>query len=324
MLATYISTEKRDKEVLRAHEEFFRAIAEGIDDFIAVRDLVGRRLYNSQSYGKLFGDPVALRHSDSFSDIHPDDRERIKELFNETIATGIGKQAEFRFVLPDGGIHMMESRGGLIRDEQGKPLLVLVVSHDITERKLAEEEMRSLAFYDALTLLPNRRLLNDRLTQAMAACKRGGYYGAFIFLDLDNFKPLNDLHGHAMGDALLIEVAQRISGCVREVDTVARFGGDEFVAILGHLDVDREKSAAEARRIAEKIGTALAEIYVLKSNGDHVDAAAVEHQCTSSLGVMLFAGSESSQADLIRSADMAMYQAKRNGRNQVCFAGSYG
>lgn len=324
LLATYISTEKRDKAVLSAHEEFFRAIAEGIDDFIAVLDLNGRRLYNSQSYGKLFGDPAALRHSDSFADIHPDDRERIKELFNETIATGIGKQAEFRFVVPDGGIHTMESRGGLIRDEQGKPLLVLVVSHDITERKLAEEEMRSLAFYDSLTLLPNRRLLNDRLTQAMAACKRGGYYGALIYLDLDNFKPLNDLHGHAMGDALLIEVAQRISGCVREVDTVARFGGDEFVAILSKLDVDREKSAAEARRIAEKIGAALAEIYVLKSNNGHVNAAAVEHQCTSSLGVMLFAGSESSQVDLIRSADMAMYQAKRSGRNQVCFAGSYG
>ncbi|MFA6970510.1 MAG: diguanylate cyclase [Gallionella sp.] len=319
LLATYISTEKRDKEVLRGHEEFFRTIAEGVDDFIAVLDLDGRRLYNSQSYGRIFGSPTGPSNSDCFANIHPDDRERIRELFNETIATGVGRQAEFRFVLPDGSLHMMESRGGLIRDNQGKPLLVLVVSHDITERKLADEKIRSLVFYDALTQLPNRRLLKDRMTQAMAACKRGGHYGAVMFIDLDNFKPLNDLHGHAMGDALLVEAAQRISRCVREVDTVARFGGDEFVVILGQLDAENEKSATEALRIAEKIGNALAEIYVLKS--DSGDAATVEHRCTSSMGVMLFTGHEFSQDNLLKAADMAMYQAKRNGRNQVCFAG---
>lgn len=318
LLAIFISTEKRDKEVLRGHEEFFRTIAEGVDEFIAVLGLDGRRLYNSPSYGRFFGDPTALRHSDCFADIHPDDRERIKELFNETIATGTGQLTEFRFVLPDGRIHLMESRGSLIRDNQGKPLLVLVVSHDVTERKLAEEKIRSLAFYDSLTQLPNRRLLIDRLNQAMGACKRGGYYGAVMFLDLDNFKSLNDVHGHAMGDGLLVEAARRISCCVREVDTVARFGGDEFVVILGQLDEDREKSVAEARCIAEKIGAALAEIYVLKSNS--VDATTIAHQCTSSMGVVLFADHETSQDDLLKSADMAMYQAKRNGRNQISFA----
>ena len=320
-LATFISTEKRDKEVLRSHEEFFRTIADGVGDFISVLDLNGRRLYNSQSYGRLFGDPAPLCNSDCFAEIHPDDRERIKGLFNETIATGNGRLAEFRFVLPDGHIHTMESRGGLIKDSQGKPLLVVVVSYDVTERRLAEEKIHSLAFYDTLTQLPNRRLLTDRLNQAMAACKRSGDYGAVMFLDLDNFKPLNDAHGHVLGDVLLMEVAQRISRCVREVDTVARFGGDEFVVILSKLNADREKSATEACRIAEKICAALAGVYALENKRDGVETAMVEHYCTSSIGVVLFADHESGQDELLRSADMAMYRAKRNGRNQVCFAG---
>jgi len=320
-LATFISTEKRDKDVLRSHEEFFRTIAEGVGDFISVLDLNGRRLYNSQSYGRLFGDPAQMRNTDCFADIHPDDRERIKELFNETIATGNGRLAEFRFVLPDGRIHTMESRGGLIRDSQGKPLLVVVVSYDVTERRMAEEKIHSLAFYDTLTQLPNRRLLTDRLNQAMAACKRSGDYGAVMFLDLDNFKPLNDAHGHVLGDVLLMETAQRISRCVREVDTVARFGGDEFVVVLSKLNADREKSAVEACRIAEKICAALAGVYALENKRDGVETAVVEHYCTTSIGVVLFADHEPGQDELLRSADMAMYRAKRNGRNQVCFAG---
>ena len=320
-LATFISTEKRDKDVLRSHEEFFRTIAEGVGDFISVLDLNGRRLYNSQSYGRLFGDPAQMRNTDCFADIHPDDRERIKELFNETIATGNGRLAEFRFVLPDGRIHTMESRGGLIRDSQGKPLLVVVVSYDVTERRMAEEKIHSLAFYDTLTQLPNRRLLTDRLNQAMAACKRSGDYGAVMFLDLDNFKPLNDAHGHVLGDVLLMETAQRISRCVREVDTVARFGGDEFVVVLSKLNADREKSATEACRIAEKICAALAGVYALENKRDGVETAVVEHYCTTSIGVVLFADHEPGQDELLRSADMAMYRAKRNGRNQVCFAG---
>jgi diguanylate cyclase (GGDEF)-like protein/PAS domain S-box-containing protein len=318
LLAIFISTEKRDKEVLRGHEEFFRTIAESVDDFVAVLDLDGQRLYSSQSYARLFGDPTALRDTDCFAEIHPDDRERIRALFDETIATGVGKQAEFRFVLPDGRIRTMESRGGLIRDKQGKPLLVLVVSHDITEHKQAEDRIRSLAFYDTLTLLPNRRLLDDRLGYAMTASRRSSCYGAVIFLDLDNFKPLNDTYGHVAGDALLVSVAQRITRCVREVDTVARFGGDEFVVVLGELDADKTKSAAEARRIAEKICAVLSEPYLLQL-GSGKDAETVEHHCSSSLGVVLFYNHQASQDELLKWADMAMYQAKRNGRKQICF-----
>ena len=116
-----------------------------------------------------------------------------------------------------------------------------------------EDQIRQLAFLDPLTRLPNRRMLDDRLSQAIAASKRSGRYAAVMALDLDNFKRINDAHGHAVGDLLLIEVARRITSCVREVDTVARIGGDEFVAMLCELDTDKTQSAWQAKRIAEKV-----------------------------------------------------------------------
>jgi len=134
----------REQAALREQEEFFRLIAENIGDFIAVLDLEGRRLYNSPSYRRFFDADKELRGSDSFAEIHPDDREHIKHLFRETVRTGIGQQAEYRFVLPDGGTRQMESHGGVIRDSQGRVLRVIVVSRDISERKLAEEAIRQL------------------------------------------------------------------------------------------------------------------------------------------------------------------------------------
>ncbi|MDP1996864.1 MAG: diguanylate cyclase [Gallionella sp.] len=193
------------------------------------------------------------------------------------------------------------------------------IDHDITKRKAAEEEINNLAFYDSLTQLPNRRLLNDRLGKIMAASKRSGRYGALMFLDLDNFKPLNDVHGHSVGDLLLVEVARRIARCVREVDTVARFGGDEFVVVLSELDEDRAESVSQTSIIAEKIRAALAEPYVLKIQPEGKAETTVEHHCTSSIGVMLFTDHEASAEDILKWADMAMYQAKEAGRNQIRF-----
>ena len=191
--------------------------------------------------------------------------------------------------------------------------------NDITERKRAEGQIHDLAFHDALTLLPNRRLLNDRLEQTMAASKRSGLYGALIFLDLDNFKPLNDTHGHVVGDLLLIEVAGRLKNCVREMDTVARFGGDEYVVILSELDVDKTASITQARIVAEKIRATLSTPYHLAiSRGGKADAT-VEHHCTASIGVALFINHETSQDDILKFADVAMYQAKDDGRNLIRF-----
>lgn len=197
----------------------------------------------------------------------------------------------------------------------------IAVKQDISERKQAEAQIYNLAFFDALTRLPNRRLLNDRLDQTMAASKRSGRYGALMFMDLDNFKPLNDVHGHEVGDLLLQEVARRINSCVREVDTVARFGGDEFVVVLRELDADMSASMAQAGIIAEKIRIILAEPYSLTIHASQDESIRniVEHHCTSSIGVVLFRNHEATSNNLIKWADLAMYQAKAAGRNLIRF-----
>ncbi len=206
-----------------------------------------------------------------------------------------------------------------VRGEAGEVTHYVATLNDITQRKMAEEQIRNLAYYDALTQLPNRRLLNDRLGQAMAASRRSGHYGALMFLDLDNFKPLNDKYGHGVGDLLLIEVARRIGSCVRDTDTVARFGGDEFVVMLSELDADKAESAAQAAIVAEKIRVTLAEPYTLTIQISAEATATVEHRCTSSIGVVLFISHEAGQENLLKWADMAMYQAKAAGRNQIRF-----
>lgn len=312
-----ISERKRVEAVLREQEEFFRLVAENSGDFIAVLDVDGRRLYNSPSYKHFFGDTRYLQGTDSFTEVHPDDKDRVKRVFFETVKTGIGQRIEFRFLLPDGAVRQMESRGGVIKDGDGRVFRVVVVSNDITERKQTEEQIHSLAFYDTLTRLPNRRMLSDRLRQAMATTRRSGRFGALMFLDLDNFKPINDAHGHAVGDLLLSEAAQRIAGCVREVDTVARFGGDEFVVLLHDLDVVKAESAAQASRVAEKIRARLTTPYVLPVRHAGETDALVTHQCTSSIGLVLFLNHQYSEEDLLRWADIAMYQAKDDGGNRI-------
>jgi diguanylate cyclase (GGDEF)-like protein/PAS domain S-box-containing protein len=195
----------------------------------------------------------------------------------------------------------------------------VAIKTDITERKELQEKVHQLAFHDALTQLPNRHLLNDRLRQSMAASKRSGLYGALMFLDLDNFKPLNDLHGHDVGDLLLIEVADRLKRCVREIDTVARFGGDEFVLILNELAAGEAESTQQAGQIAEKIRLTLAEPYLLTLAAQGRATGTVQHHCTASIGVALFVDHEDRLADIFKWADTAMYQAKAAGRNQVRF-----
>ncbi len=191
-----------------------------------------------------------------------------------------------------------------------------------------EEQVLQLAFYDPLTQLSNRRLLNDRLSQAMAATRRNGCHGALMFLDLDNFKPLNDAHGHAVGDLLLIETAARLKQCVREIDTVSRFGGDEFIVMLSNLSADAATAKAETLSIAEKIHTALAAPYLLSlpSKASTADVAAsnqvnqvIEHRCTASIGVVMFSSLDTHQDEILKSADTAMYQAKDAGRNLIRF-----
>jgi diguanylate cyclase (GGDEF)-like protein/PAS domain S-box-containing protein len=209
----------------------------------------------------------------------------------------------------------------VVRDEHGAACQFVALFSDISERKALEEQARKLAFYDSLTELPNRRLLDDRLAQAIASSKRSGCYCALMFLDLDNFKQLNDLHGHASGDLLLIEVAKRLTNCVREVDTVVRFGGDEFVVLLSQLDTDRGVSTEQAGAVAEKIRVSLAANYTLNIEQTGQGAFALEHRCSASIGVVVFASQNAAQADILKWADAAMYRAKDAGRNTIKFYG---
>ncbi|PKO92326.1 MAG: hypothetical protein CVU16_07030 [Betaproteobacteria bacterium HGW-Betaproteobacteria-10] len=316
-----ISALKNAEEALREQKEFFRLVAENIDGFIAVLDSQGRRIYNSPSYMRLLGERDTTG-SISFADVHPADRGRVEEAFCQTIATGVGQHLEYRFMTKNGDVCLMESHGSVVCDALGQVKYVVVLSRDITERQEAAEKIHHLAFHDLLTQLPNRLTLHDRLQHAMAASKRSGRYGALLFLDLDHFKPLNDAHGHEAGDRLLIEAAQRIVKCVREMDTVARFGGDEFVVMLGELDVDFSASLAQAELVAEKIRAALADPYFL----DTVTCAGltrrVEHRCTASIGVTLFLNHERSLEEVLKSADRAMYQSKAGGRDRVSYAAS--
>ncbi len=316
---TDITSRKMIENSLREQEEFFRFITENSEDFIAVLDLEGRRLYNNRSYAKLFGDIANLEGTDSFADIHPDDRERVRKAFKETIQTGIGQRSEFRFLLANGVIRHIESSGGLVKNNKNQPSFVVVVSHDITERKRNEDQIQNLAFFDQLTQLPNRRLFNDRIIQSMAASKRSGRFGAVIFLDLDNFKPINDEYGHSIGDLLLIEVANRLKSCVREADTVSRFGGDEFVVMVNELDTDKTKSTLQAEIVAEKVRLTLSEPYFITMKQAEKADTIIEHHCTASLGVSLFVEHKVSQDDIIRTADSAMYKAKEAGGNLIRF-----
>ena len=181
---------------------------------------------------------------------------------------------------------------------------------DITKNKQAEQDIEALAYYDPLTHLPNRRLMMDRIHHAMAASKRSKKKGALLFLDLDHFKTLNDTLGHVMGDILLQQVAIRLTSCIREDDTVSRFGGDEFVVLLEGLSVLPIEATTQAEDIANKILNYINQPFYLSS---HV------YTSSTSIGITLFNGHQSEVEELLKQADIAMYQAKNDGRNAICF-----
>lgn len=197
-----------------------------------------------------------------------------------------------------------------VKNADGDVTHYVCVLTDITARKQAEEEIRNLALYDFLTSLPNRRCLMERLQHALAASTRSGLRGALLFIDLDNFKDLNDTLGHNMGDLLLQQAAQRFSACVRECDTVARLGGDEFIVMLEGLDHDALAAGADARLVGEKILEQMQLPYVLDQ---------YQHVCTSSIGITLFLGQGEDVEALLKQTDLAMYQAKAAGRNTLRF-----
>ncbi|KQO16981.1 EAL domain-containing protein [Acidovorax sp. Leaf78] len=217
---------------------------------------------------------------------------------------------EMHRLTEDGNPVWVSISGEPIFDGEGRFTGYRGVARDITERKLAEAEIQRLAFYDELTALPNRRLLMDRLERAVTACAREGCHGALLFLDLDNFKGVNDTMGHEWGDRLLVQVGHRISACVRATDTVARLGGDEFVVVIQGLHAQADEAAAEAEAVAQKVLASLNQPYLVQGSEVH---------STPSIGIALFRDVELPVQELLKRADLAMYQAKAQGRNTMCF-----
>jgi diguanylate cyclase (GGDEF)-like protein/PAS domain S-box-containing protein len=319
-----VASDRAEAALRELQESEFRwkFAIEGSGDGVWDTNVQTNEAHYSKRWKEILGyaeDEILPTNEEWHSRIHMDDQERVDASMRAYLA---GKTdvytVEYRLRCKDGSYKWILGRGMLVsHDAAGKPLRMIGTHTDISARKLMETQIMELAFYDVLTKLPNRRLLTDRLRQEMVKSKRTNCYGALIFLDLDNFKPLNDTHGHMAGDLLLIEAARRLTVCVREADTLARIGGDEFVVLLTQLNQDAALATVQANKVAEKIRLALSAPYALRLGRD--DASTIRYSCTASLGVALFVGEQASQKDILKRADDAMYQAKKAGRNQVRF-----
>jgi diguanylate cyclase (GGDEF)-like protein/hemerythrin-like metal-binding protein/PAS domain S-box-containing protein len=295
------------------NERHFRFIAENSADVIWTMDLASRRLtYISPSIQALRGfTPDEMMRQTMADWMTPDSATRIESALNDAIRrwNGGDHQDTKRIIAieqphKDGHLLHTEVVTTLHANDQGELVSILGVTRDISERKATEEMMHNLAFYDALTQLPNRRLLHDRLLQAIMAANRDHHKMALLFIDLDHFKPINDQHGHQTGDWLLKMVARRMLNCVRESDTVARMGGDEFVVLLpGPID------KAQVLPIAEKIHARLNQSF------ETSDGTLLQIACC--IGIAFYPEHGKTPKQLLKHGDQAMYQAKENGRNQI-------
>ena len=284
-------------------------------------DLVTKRIRASAEGLLIFGYPPVTRDV-ALEDIESRivERERVHQALIALIQDGKEYDIEYNIQPADGSKNRrVRSIARMETNEPDGSAFVLGFIQDITKSKDLEDQVKELAFYDSLTKLANRHLLSDRLQQAIQTNRRNACYGALIFLDLDNFKPLNDRFGHATGDLLLVEVARRLTNCVRAVDTVARFGGDEFVVVLTELDVSDSVAQLHARLVAEKIRSSLDLPFELNVSDNEKSSNTIIHKCSASLGVVVFANHDSHPDDLLKWADAAMYRAKEEGQNAICF-----
>jgi diguanylate cyclase (GGDEF)-like protein len=235
--------------------------------------------------------------------IHPDDRERSRLDYEEFLRTGQPEHGEYRYVRPDGRVVWVRDHSVMIRDPEGKPMFIQGVMTDITPSKEAELRMEHLAFHDALTGLPNRAMFEQHLTLALARARRDGSAVAVVFADLDDFKPVNDTHGHATGDEMLRQVGARLRLAVRETDLVARQGGDEFLVLIADLPpgVEMVDASATVSSIVERIHDVVAQPFPMRVG---------ELVITVSLGCAIFPRDAETTEALLRIADEEMYRRK--------------
>jgi diguanylate cyclase (GGDEF)-like protein/PAS domain S-box-containing protein len=302
-LCTDISERKAREIALRESEKRFRDIMEFAPIGMVIVDLDGRLLKVNQSLCDILGYPREELEGMSFEQItHPDDLAQDLGSRRQLLAGRLPViRAEKRYLHRDGHVVWVQLTAALLRDTHGVPQCFDAQVEDITERKRDRERIRQLAYYDALTGLPNRRLFKERLDQALLQALRQERTVAVMFLDLDHFKQINDTHGHDVGDALLKIIADRLAACVRGGDTVARQGGDEFVVVLAEIS-----QPDDAARVAEKLAAGVAQPLAI---------GALTLAPTASIGIALYPTHGRDATTLMRHADAALYAVKAAGRN---------
>lgn len=302
-MAHDISERKRAEEEIRRSEEHFRSLIENGSDIILVLGQDASIRYASASVAKTMGyDMDAVRGMNALTFVHPEDLPDVEMFLQRTmLGTNEDVANEFRVQHADGSWRVLESMSRRVIDPDGC-WSVVINCRDISERKRAEDTIRFLAHHDALTGLPNRELFKDRLALAIRNAHRKHQQIAVMFLDLDEFKDVNDTVGHAEGDRLLQFVANRLSGFVRDADTLARLGGDEFTILLSELE-----DLQEASMIADRILEGLRRPWLVDGHEFHV---------TASMGLTIFPSDGADPETLLRNADTAMYRAKRAGKNK--------
>jgi diguanylate cyclase (GGDEF)-like protein/PAS domain S-box-containing protein len=309
VIARDVTRRQHTHDVLRQDLERFSLASKGTTDAMLDWDLISDKLWQSDNYAQVFGSDARQTGTDMaswFEQIHPDDRARVQELLLNTIKSTSNQWVdEFRLLRKGQKVTHVLARGHITRAQDGTPRRLVCVLQDVTERKEQEERTRFLADHDELTELPNRSLFRQSLNKALQRAERSGKMLSILFFDLDRFKNINDSLGHDAGDEVLRVVAERLVACVRKIDVVARFGGDEFAVLTEGLTAEDQASA-----VARKILEVLSKPMIL---------AGRQYRPAASIGISTYPTDGRDAQSLLKNADIAMYRAKEEGRGAFQF-----
>ena len=309
------------KKLLHIEQSLLRGLIDSIPDLISFKDIQGRYLGCNHAFERYTGitekELIGKMEKDLPVNFNSSDMAILDE--QKIITSGKAYRQDEWVVYPNGSKVLHETIKKTFDGFDGTRYGLMSVSRDITERKKQEEKIQRLAFYDPLTQLPNRRMFQDKLQLMLTASSRDERLNALFFIDLDHFKTLNDTQGHNMGDQLLIAVAGRIQGSLRDEDLVARLGGDEFVVMIASLGNDEQSAIHAAEEVAKKIRLSICKPYNLSVTGDSDTKNEFVFHCTPSVGISIFKSNLTSHDEILKQADVAMYQAKAAGRNTIRF-----